>query len=114
MDINVYGNVYIKSDEDLKKDRKTSTIRTSPRLGTAKKAVKDRDKVCVCCGEIGVNGHLEVHHIMPLSKYKSLATDEHNMVAMCQRCHRKYHEEYKDCEGADTFSKWLLDNGRKY
>lgn len=106
MDIKVYGDVYIND----KKERKISTIRTSSKLATVKKIVKERDKFCICCGDIGVNGQLEVHHIMPLAKYKDLATDEHNMVALCQKCHRKYHEEYKDCEGADTFAKWILSN----
>lgn len=116
MEVNVYGDVYVyKNEEDGKPhERKTSSIRSSPALSTAKKQVKERDQVCQCCGEIGVNGHLEVHHILPLAKYKSLATDEHNLIALCQSCHHKYHEQYEGCEGADTFSKWLSDNRRVF
>lgn len=109
MEVNIYGDVYVEQKQK-KQERNITTIRRSPGLKTAKNKVKERDKVCQCCGEIGVNGHLEVHHILPLSKYKELASDEHNMIALCQKCHRKYHEVYKDCEGADTFSKWLSDN----
>ena len=114
MDINVYGNVYIGNieEEEEHSERTIQTIRRSPAVATSKKNVKSRDKVCQCCGEIGTNGHLEVHHIMPLAKYKELASDESNMIALCQSCHHKYHEAYEGCEGADNFAKWLSDNRR--
>lgn len=110
MEINVTGNVYINfSDEDKTSDRSIQTIRRSPAVSTAKRNVKNRDKVCQVCGEIGTNGHLEIHHILPVAKYKELASDERNMIALCQSCHHKYHEKYDGCEGADTFAKFIRD-----
>ena len=94
--------------------KSTHKIRTSSAVNTAKRKVKARDGCCQCCGEIGVNGHLEVHHIMPVSKYPSLASDELNMLALCQKCHRKYHDMYDDGDvGAVTFSKFLKDYGNR-
>ena len=50
MDIAVYGDVHIHTAE-TKKEVSIHTIRTSNSVSTAKKKVKDRDKVCRCCGE---------------------------------------------------------------
>lgn len=54
---------------------------------------------------------LEVHHIFPVSKYPSLASDEKNMITLCQHCHRKYHDSYDGSEGAETFAKYMRDYG---
>lgn len=108
MNITVYGDVYITNSDNVKKN-----IRNNPKLTAAKKKVKSRDKVCQVCGNIGTNGHLEVHHIMPLSKYPELACDENNMITMCQQHHRKYHELYDKSESAETFAKFIRDYSDK-
>ena len=52
---------------------------------------------------------------MPLAKYPSLASDERNMITLCQICDRKYHDSYEGSEGAETFAKFMRDYGdRKY
>ena len=67
MTINVYGDVHIHLDgEEGQKER--PNIRTSPAMNTAKKKIKERDKICQCCGE--GTAHLEVHHIFPLAKHQ--------------------------------------------
>ena len=95
-------------------DKPVHKLRTSNAVTSAKKKVKARDSVCQCCGELPVNGHLEVHHIFLLAKYPSLASDEGNMIALCQKCHRKYHEMYDDRDvNAVTFAKFLKDYGNR-
>lgn len=59
------------------------------------------------------NGHLEVHHINPLAQYPKMATDDGNGIALCQKCHRKYHEEYKGNENAYTFALFLKRFGNR-
>ena len=115
--ITINGDVTINcsSDEDIPVIGKDiHKIRTSNAVSTAKKKVKSRDSVCQCCGELPTNGHLEVHHILPISKYTELASDEGNMISMCQKCHRKYHEMYSDDDvNAVTFAKYLKDYGER-
>lgn len=116
MDVNIYGGTVYLTHEDKavveRKIDKTQDIRKNKSVADAKKDVKKRDKVCQICGEM--DKPLEVHHILPLAKYPSLASDEHNMITLCQKHHREYHNLYKGSEGADTFSKWLIDNGRRF
>lgn len=77
-----------------------------------KSKIKDRDsKTCLCCGKKFEN-HLEVHHIMPISKYPELASVPENLASLCQKCHSAYHDMYKHNEGAVTFAKFLKQYGR--
>ena len=82
-------------------------------LAAFKKKVKARDTVCQCCGEIDVNGHLEVHHIMKLANYQDLACDLGNGIALCQKCHRKYHDEYEEVN-AVTFAEFMKRFAKRY
>ena len=115
MNVNVYGDVHvIYEDKEVieRKINKTQDIRKNVSVATAKKNVKKRDSCCQVCGES--NMQLQVHHILPLAKYPELASDEANMILLCQSCHMKYHEQYKDSEGADTFCKWIIDKNRRF
>lgn len=57
---------------------------------------------------------LEIHHILPVAKYPQLASDKGNMIALCQSCHRKYHDKYDDADvNAVTFAKYLKDYGNR-
>ena len=77
-----------------------------------KQRIKQRDsKTCLCCGRKFEN-HLEVHHIMPVSKYPELATVPENLASLCQQCHAKYHEMYKNNEGAVSFATFLKQYGK--
>lgn len=112
IEIAVTGDVHIHT-ADTKKEVSIHTIRTSSSVNTAKKNVKSRDKVCQCCGEIDVNGHLEVHHIFPVAKYRELAANEDNMVALCQSCHAKYHDIYElDNVNPLTFAEYLRNHDK--
>lgn len=109
MDIAVYGDVHIHTAE-TKKEVSVHTIRTSNTVSVAKRNVKLRDKRCQCCGE--EDKPLEVHHILPISKFPSLAAEESNLITLCQSCHRLYHDKYEGLEGADTFSKYMREYGK--
>ena len=110
MDIAVYGDVHIHTAE-TKKEVSVHTIRTSNAVSNAKKKVKERDKVCQCCGDF--NDILEIHHIFPVSKYPELAADMGNMITMCQSCHARYHNRY-ELEDVNplTFTEFMKKNSK--
>ena len=106
-DIVINGDIVIEGKGETKKS--TQKIRSTPGVNSWKHKVKERDKVCQCCGS---NGQLEVHHVMPLSEYPMLASDIHNGMVLCQECHRDYHKQWEGSEGAATLTKFLRENGR--
>lgn len=100
--INNYGN---NKNINLKKIRSKVTK-------PLKQSIKKRDlETCICCKR-KFKSHLEVHHIMPVSKYPELACVPENLVSLCQQCHAKYHELYKDDGGAVSFANFLRTYGR--
>lgn len=105
-------NVNNKGDViDIKKT--TKQIRNQFVKKSWKTKIKIRDEnECQCCGKKNLH-QLEVHHIMPLAKYTELASDNGNGIALCQECHRRYHEMYKDEENAVNFAKFLRDFGNR-
>ena len=101
------NNVYIKYGKG--EGISSQKIRTSTAVTSAKKNVRLRDVRCQCCGE--ADKIIEVHHILPVAKYPELVSDERNMICLCQSCHSKYHQVFENMEGADTFAKFIRDNG---
>ena len=110
MNITVNGDVHIHMDEEEVK-KSVKNIRTTKAVKSAKSSVKSRDGCCQICGE--QSKQLEIHHILPLAKYPELASDEKNMITLCQVHHRKYHELYDGEEGAVSFSKYMRDYGNR-
>ena len=92
--------------------QKKQSIRSSPEYQDMKKRVKARDQVCQVCGEVDVNGHLEIHHILPLSDYPDLACDDGNCICLCQKHHQEYHNCY-DVGNAVTFADFMKNKGGK-
>ena len=105
-DIIINGDIVVESKA---KKKNTQKIRNTPGVNSWKHKVKERDKVCQCCGS---SGQLEVHHVMPLAEYPMLASDIHNGIVLCQECHRDYHKEWEGSEGAATLTKFLREHGR--
>jgi hypothetical protein len=60
-------------------------------LNDWKEQVKDRDNVCIVCGD---EKHLECHHVYPFGLYPKLRDDVNNGVVLCRWCHRRYHSHY--------------------
>ena len=111
MDIAVYGDVHIHTAE-TKKEVNLHTIRSSNAVSSAKKKVKERDTVCQCCGEF--NEILECHHIFPVAKYPQLASDEGNMVLMCQSCHARYHNRHElEDVNPITFAEFMKNYAKR-
>lgn len=107
-DIVINGDIII---EDNAGDTKKSVqkLRNTPGANSWKNKVKQRDKVCQCCG---ASDHLEVHHVFPLSVYPAFATDITNGIVLCQTCHRDYHKEWRGSEGSATLVKFIKEHGR--
>lgn len=102
---NIYGEVHVHTSNE----HKEFVGKTSPEMALIKRSIKMRDKCCQVCGE--QDKPLEVHHIQMQSKYPELAWDTSNLITLCQRCHRKYHDKYKGSEGAVSFAKYIRDEG---
>ena len=64
-----------------------------------RKAVIERDKVCMKCG---CKNNLEAHHIKPFAKYPELALDLKNGITLCKKCHMKLHKEERDGRTKDV------------
>ena len=88
--ITINGNSTININTVDKTDIKH--LRNSKELKEIKKLVKIRDGACVLCGD--KDSQLEIHHILPISEYPSLALDCNNLITLCQKCHRRYHDNY--------------------
>ena len=124
MSITVNGDVIISLDGLLSDNTENKTLnnslskkqvqklRTTTEMKTLKKKIHKRDIHCQCCGE--TEKQLQVHHIMPLSDYPELNCDEGNLICLCQSCHNRYHNEYKE-EGinAVTFSHFMKRYARR-
>ena len=105
--ITINGDMIIEDNKgQVKKD--TQKLRNTPGANSWKQKVKQRDKVCQCCGS---TERLEVHHVSPLSVYPTLGTDIHNGMVLCQTCHRDYHKQWEGSEGPATLVKFLRENG---
>lgn len=60
----------------------------------ARKRALERDEVCQHCGHDGTEYRLEVHHIIPVRRFREASTatvadahDLENLVTLCKRCH---------------------------
>ena len=84
-------------------------LRNNPAMKKWKKKIKSLDEgECQCCGE-RIEKDIQIHHIMPLRDYPNLGTEEGNGIALCKKCHNRYHEMYKDNENAANFAKFMRD-----
>lgn len=115
----INGNVTVEinnyRNENMAKTIKKTTrkIRNATVKPAWKNKIKNRDEnKCQCCKKT-FTSHLEVHHIMPIREYNELSADDGNGIALCQKCHAKYHDMYKDNENAVTFAKFLRDFGNR-
>lgn len=79
---------HVKNPVELK-----DVPRNSDKYKKFKKKVKRRDCKCVCCG---YTKDLEVHHILPYSKYRETQIAPENGVTLCHECHSKYESLFKD------------------
>ena len=83
------SNVPVKKRKKRKvgdRDNIDGTFRTKDLRREVKKAQGDR---CPVCGE--VSERMELHHILPVSRFPELWDDRRNCVALCRDCHKEIH-----------------------
>lgn len=68
----------------------STNVRDSSEYRNWRESVKSRDGCCVDCGS---TEGLHAHHIIPVEKDESLATDVSNGETLCQECHANKHPE---------------------
>ena len=56
----------------------------SPEWKTVRKLHLEREGCCQACNKIS---KLEVHHIIPVHKDRTLELDPSNLITLCDRCH---------------------------
>lgn len=109
------GNLTLASTSDLKREVKRSCGCLKKENGSKKWVGKKpgkkswaahvvKDTVCIKCG-IGTNLH--AHHIDPASLHPDQRLSSLNGVALCARCHRKYHSSFEiSSVNAETLFQW--------
>lgn len=101
-----------KEEEPPKKGKKAvKTLRNSASIKKWGQKIRSQDGFCQCCGD--TERKLQSHHIFPLAKYPELGSDEGNGIALCDKCHSKYHQMYAGSENAATFAKFMKDFGNR-
>lgn len=82
------------SDEANPNWRGGYSRRYGPGWSAARRRVHERDGVCQNCGHDGSKRRLEVHHIIPVRRFRESsdaeladAHDLRNLVLLCRRCH---------------------------
>lgn len=58
-----------------------------------KNVYKRANGKCEICGVELAQNNFEMHHVLPLGKFKHLSTDERNMKCLCHKCHKYIHCE---------------------
>lgn len=66
------------------------TNRNDPLVGRWKRKIKERDRVCQCCG---ASEDLQVHHISHWSTDPVNRINEANGVLLCRNCHALQHPD---------------------
>ncbi len=70
-----------------------------------KKTILKRDKHrCKVCGS---DKSLTIHHLFSKTGYPGLSEEEGNLITLCSRCHKEYHQLYHVVTPV-TFSQWVL------
>ena len=70
--------------------------------GWARDLLQENDK-CIVCGS---KENLVPHHVAKIDRYNSFYIDPANGVVMCEKCHKKYHNEYSEVS-AKTLIKFV-------
>lgn len=58
--------------------------------------IQNRGGQCEICGS---SEHLNIHHILPYSRFPEYQNDERNMLVVCPKCHKGIHDNpFMMCE----------------
>lgn len=69
-----------------------------------KKVLKRDNNHCKICGN---DKSLTIHHIFSKMGYPSLVLEMGNLITLCARCHKDYHQQYSHVTPV-TFSQWMM------
>lgn len=90
------------------KDRTKVNPRWSSEYREWRKAVFERDKVCVKCGEDGNKSLLDADHIIPFAWDQNKRFDVNNGRVLCRKCHMK-----EPTWGMKSIKRWEDFTGQK-
>lgn len=63
---------------------------------------------CEICGESVSYKSFELHHVLPLGRFRHLAEDERNMQCVCKYCHKELHcDVFKEIRSIENKAKEL-------
>lgn len=70
---------------------------------------------CEACGSELKRSEMQLHHVLPLGRFKFLAQDERNMQCLCQKCHNSIHcNPYKEIAQMEDKAKELGIDLKEY
>ena len=95
--------------KSMKPQKKIKEELDSEKLRKWAKRVKDRDKKCLVCDS---TENLTAHHLFGKGIYRGIAYETSNGATMCESCHNKFHNEYKNNCNPENFKKFLILNGK--
>ena len=55
------------------------------------KLYKKHEGICPQCGEYHDIKDMEIHHVLPWSRFPELQGNKHNMLLLCHHCHKEIH-----------------------
>lgn len=90
-----------------------SLLRTSVQFKLWRKKCMERDNfTCQNCGQYG--GELNIHHIYNFADYPELRFAIDNGIALCKKCHMKFHKEYgKNNNTKEQLNKFIKNYGKR-
>lgn len=93
--MSIFGRWYLTISNCRVKNRTKSGKRT----GNTRNGIKElkhlyydqQNGCCKMCGERFDIAYMEMHHILPHSKFPELRKDANNLVMLCHDCHNEVH-----------------------
>lgn len=95
-----------------KRDNVESTLKNPRRRHFVYKRSKGR---CDICGKELKFEEMELHHVLPLGRFRHLATNYDNMQCLCHSCHKDIHcDPYKQIKQMEEKAKEFNINLKDY
>lgn len=90
------GRLYITLSNCRVKKRDTSGYNRNQRTADKMRVVKGQlyekcEGVCPHCGQKYEIRQMELHHILPWSRFPELRGEKRNMILLCHYCHKEIH-----------------------
>lgn len=93
--IRAFGLYFYVSNCRMKKRPNRDVLFTGHRehihVENKKKLYERQGRVCLECGQHIEYRDIELHHVLPYSRFPELKTSIRNSVLLCHRCHKEVH-----------------------